>query len=189
MERQKAEYKSAARSREKLLSAYFALLQEREPNQITVAALVRKAGVNRSTFYAHYEDMQALTRAVHRRLTDQLLQILAPLQDPQILAAPLPILEQITAFVTENETLLRALAHTRTAADQIAGLEQLFVQYMQAQPYTDGTLPYALRAQFYAGGVGRTYLAYLLGDLQCPPEQLAPALDQLIRASSLLFDA
>lgn len=43
------------------------------------------------------------------------------------------------------------------------------------------------RAQFYAGGVGRTYLAHLLGELQCPPEQLAPALNRLIYASSLLF--
>ena len=44
--------------------AYLALLAEKQTDSITVAALCRKAMINKTTFYNHYETMDALHTSV-----------------------------------------------------------------------------------------------------------------------------
>ncbi|MEU3287286.1 TetR/AcrR family transcriptional regulator [Streptomyces longwoodensis] len=50
----------AARTRERLRSALLAECAERPLEEVGVAALVRRAGVGRATFYVHYADLEAL---------------------------------------------------------------------------------------------------------------------------------
>lgn len=52
------------RSKAALKAAFLELFQMKEPEDITVMELCGKAGVNRSTFYAHFEYMDALIREV-----------------------------------------------------------------------------------------------------------------------------
>lgn len=50
----------AARTRAKLRQALLEECAERPLEEIGVAALVRRAGVGRATFYVHYPDLEAL---------------------------------------------------------------------------------------------------------------------------------
>lgn len=52
------------RSKSALKSTFLKLILEKEPEDITVVELCQKAGVNRSTFYAHYNSMEQLIREV-----------------------------------------------------------------------------------------------------------------------------
>ena len=54
----------AERSRAALKEAFLALFQSKEPEEITVVELCRKAGLNRSTFYAHFDYLGQLTQEV-----------------------------------------------------------------------------------------------------------------------------
>ena len=54
----------AQRSKAALKKAFLELFQTKEPEEITVVELCQKAGVNRSTFYAHYDYMDRLIREV-----------------------------------------------------------------------------------------------------------------------------
>nr|MBQ6241329.1 TetR/AcrR family transcriptional regulator [Lachnospiraceae bacterium] len=53
-------------SRTALKAAFLELFRTKEPEDISVVELCRKAGVNRSTFYAHYEYMDQLIQEVLR---------------------------------------------------------------------------------------------------------------------------
>src|SRR5207253_5494560 len=50
----------AARTRERLREALLEECAERPLAEVGVAALVRRAGVGRATFYVHYADLEAL---------------------------------------------------------------------------------------------------------------------------------
>ncbi|MER6676631.1 TetR/AcrR family transcriptional regulator [Streptomyces sp. NPDC000983] len=50
----------AARTRERLRLALFEECAERPLSRVTVAAVVRRAGVGRATFYLHYDALEAL---------------------------------------------------------------------------------------------------------------------------------
>ena len=54
----------ADRSRTALKEAFLSIFQSKEPEKITVVELCEKAGVNRSTFYAHYGYMDNLIQEV-----------------------------------------------------------------------------------------------------------------------------
>jgi AcrR family transcriptional regulator len=53
----------AVRTREALIAAFRDLVREQHPGEMTVAALCRAAGINRSTFYQHFSSPEDL--AVH----------------------------------------------------------------------------------------------------------------------------
>lgn len=55
-------------SQEKLMVAFVKLLQTNDLHQITVTELCKRAGVNRTTFYANYLDVYDLADAVQKRL-------------------------------------------------------------------------------------------------------------------------
>ncbi|MCI9575973.1 MAG: TetR/AcrR family transcriptional regulator [Clostridiales bacterium] len=55
-------------SREKIESIFAELLQTRELNQISVSEICKRAGLNRSTFYANYLDLSDLADVVRETL-------------------------------------------------------------------------------------------------------------------------
>ena len=54
------ENRNALRSKRLIREAFFALLKEKELEKITVRLIADRADVNRSTYYAHYQDIQEL---------------------------------------------------------------------------------------------------------------------------------
>lgn len=59
-------------SRSKIESVFVELLQTKELAQITVADICKRAQLNRSTFYANYEDIYALADSVRASLEQNL---------------------------------------------------------------------------------------------------------------------
>ncbi|MCD8299999.1 MAG: TetR/AcrR family transcriptional regulator, partial [Clostridiales bacterium] len=61
-----------ARTRQKLIDAFWELFGEKGLNQITVAGITAKAGYNRSTFYEYFEDISDLLSSEEDRLMDEM---------------------------------------------------------------------------------------------------------------------
>ena len=49
---------------EAILGAFFKLVKEKKPDRITVSDITKTAGIARSTFYNHYQDIPSLISAV-----------------------------------------------------------------------------------------------------------------------------
>ncbi len=62
-------------SQRKMEGAFVRLLQEKELQQITVTDICKAAEVNRTTFYANYQDIFALAEAVKKRLEEEILSL------------------------------------------------------------------------------------------------------------------
>ncbi len=97
------------RSKAALKAAFLKLLKTREPKEIAVTELCRKAGLNRSTFYAHYDYMDKLIREILRESVEELCrgsvsQWDLPLQDGGVDRSV--IAAYLDSFLG-NETLLR----------------------------------------------------------------------------------
>ena len=55
---------------EKIEKVFVELLQTQELNEITVSDICKRAGINRSTFYANYVDLQELADKIVERLEE-----------------------------------------------------------------------------------------------------------------------
>ena len=60
---------------EKIEKAYMELLQSNERKNITVSEISTKAGVNRSTFYANFMDIDDLEEKIRERLLNEFREI------------------------------------------------------------------------------------------------------------------
>ena len=58
-------------SQEKIEKVFVNLIQEKELGEITVTDICKKAGLNRSTFYANYLDVYDLADKIKRRLEQE----------------------------------------------------------------------------------------------------------------------
>lgn len=65
--------------RESLLT----LLSQKELQQITVTEICRLSGINRSTFYAHYQDIYEVMDAVQQELYDEIVRDFGELYTPE----------------------------------------------------------------------------------------------------------
>lgn len=63
----------AQETRQRIQAALLELLEEQELDQITVSQLCQRAEVNRSTFYAHYDDVLSLMEETEKKIGETLV--------------------------------------------------------------------------------------------------------------------
>ena len=61
---------------EAILGAFFKLLKKKTPDQITVSDITKTAGIARSTFYNHYQDIPSLVSAVEEKTIHDVFSIM-----------------------------------------------------------------------------------------------------------------
>ena len=61
---------------EAILGAFFKLLKKKTPDQITVSDITKTAGIARSTFYNHYQDIPSLVSAVEEKTIQDVFSIM-----------------------------------------------------------------------------------------------------------------
>lgn len=61
---------------EAIYDAFFLLLKEKDIEKITVSDVIKKAGIVRSTFYNHYENIPALVTAIEDKTIDDIFSLM-----------------------------------------------------------------------------------------------------------------
>lgn len=62
------------RTEQKIVQVFGDLLQEMPLNKITVRELVERCGINRNTFYYHFQDIPSLLERILKERADQMIQ-------------------------------------------------------------------------------------------------------------------
>ena len=92
--------------------AFLLLLEQKEYDAITVKEVCQKAGVNRSTFYLHYETMNDLLEETVALINDRFKASLAsvPTDDPtKVVLTSEQYLRPYLSFIKENMLTLSAV--------------------------------------------------------------------------------
>ena len=105
--RMKTEDSRVTRTREILVNALIEPMQDKDAERITVAELVRKAGVSRSTFYLHYTDMSSFLEEVSDSLVDDLMDHIVFEEDSSFGFGT--IHRSIYRYLQENKELFRTM--------------------------------------------------------------------------------
>ena len=98
----KAEYRSAKKSRRQIRNAFLDLAQEKKVSSITVTDIVNRADLNRGTFYAHYDNIDALFDEIAKEIIDSLLGFLDTFNVAEFMRNPYPKLLEGTRLIEEN---------------------------------------------------------------------------------------
>lgn len=185
---ERAEYRSAIRSRKLIREAFMSLLTEKDRNKITVTDIVNRADINRATFYAHYPDVKGLLEEIENEIIDKMKEVLGQFEFDSFFSNPTPILLQVSQYLESNEEYFRVLILANGADRFMEKLADVFMKYMcedvQIPKKVRNSQQFKLRSCYFAGGVICMYRRWFLGQLDCTLNDIAVEVGKMIEAES-----
>ncbi|WP_137993601.1 TetR/AcrR family transcriptional regulator [Streptomyces vilmorinianum] len=163
----------AARTRAKLRAALLEECAERPLDEVGVAALVRRAGVGRATFYLHYTDLQALAVDACADVVREAVEALHAwrgVPDPDV---PPPALAAFFADVAPHARLYTSLLRPGGGGPLGDLLHAELREYSRRERALAGAPEPALVASAVSAAFGGLLADWLHGLIEATPEELA----------------
>lgn len=111
--RKKAEYRSSLRSKAMIKEALLSLMIEKPFEKISITDIVRRADINRGTFYAHYANTSEVLKSISTSVVDDLASAVTNEYDTvKVLSSPEVLLTPITNFLKANPSYYSKLLQT-----------------------------------------------------------------------------
>lgn len=162
-----ARNRNAQRSINLLEEAFTALLAVKPYDKITVSDITRKAGLNRGTFYAHFDSIDELMRQTMDDFTEKISASLGLTFGESFFADPMPLLTRIGEFLNDNLALTKRLVASDRLEPFFSALFERVTEHLHEralEDYPEGG-GFSLKAvDFVVGGIINTYDAWLMGD-------------------------
>ena len=185
---EKKEYRSAIRSRKMIRQAFFELLKEKNFEKITVTDIVKKADINRSTFYAHYPDVMGVVEEIQQEILIYTQQFMENVDFKDFYDNPKPHLQHIVKLVAENNELYRLLMTSAMAAKQLACLKYILIdrtiETLEMQNGSINKFEWEFSIRFYMGGIIDVYTQWMNGVIDCSLDDLTDQLANIIYQST-----
>ena len=127
--RKKAEYRSSIRSKTLIRSALVSLMQEKPFEKITITDIVRKADINRGTFYAHFKDSREVLDRIRTDALHEMEEAFYSLPADTVIRNPRPLLDKITMFLSEESSYYKMLLSTTGIQEFLNEIKQIAMRY------------------------------------------------------------
>ncbi len=178
----KAEYRSAIRSRKLIQRALADLLQEKPLDKITVTDVVRRAEINRGTFYAHYADIPDVIHHVIEDIFSHLQQDVfeVPCQLSEI---PHTLLHRIETILESDFDFCQKVMTSSASTMMEEQLVKLVLDYLFRHESKFGfgdSERYELTIRFCAGGLTNLYRDWFSGKIPLTLEELTQQAERLL---------
>ncbi|MEW2359647.1 TetR-like C-terminal domain-containing protein [Spirillospora sp. NPDC029432] len=176
------------RTRAALRAALLELIAERPLNRIAVSDVAKRADVNRSTFYEHYDGVHELAADACTRMFDELIAaapVLLPADDPAGQRRGLDELAAVFAHIAAHADLYRALLGPGGSAQVIDHLHRRLTIAVHVNLTRPGTgthaedpdsAPHDPAASYLAGALLGTAADWLRHGCPGTPRQLVDTL-------------
>ena len=182
---EKKEYRSAARSRNLIRNAFLELLNEKTFEKITATDIIKRADINRSTFYAHYPDAKGLMDEIVGDIAVVFQNLLSSIDFSTFFDDPRPILQVVVDFMKENQKLYKMLIKSRMALGVLDKLKQALIQQVLACPDLPvkdrNSAATEIRVRVLLGGLIDAYRQWLAGEFTCTLEEAAEEVAKIIQ--------
>ena len=188
---EKKEYRSAIRSRKLIRQAFFELLKEKDFEKITVTDIVKRADVNRSTFYAHYPDVLGVIEEIQEEIIEYTQTSMNEMDFKDGFINPMPHLKHIVKLVEENNELYRLLMTSAMGMKQMEKIKSILIDRtietlkMPEEQIPQKELEFSIR--FFMGGIMDVYTQWLNGEINCTLEELNDQLASLVQRSVKMY--
>lgn len=182
--------KNGLRSRNLIREAFMHILKEKDAKLITVTDIASKAGINRSTFYAHYSCIQDVMDEMQKEVMDKMNDLLKNFSFQSFFSDTTQMLLEMNHLIEDNIVYYRILLYQEHTDLFIRKLNDLFVDYMKKDQSIPASIKnsksYELRVCFFAGGIVNLYVDYLRGKLSCTLDDIPIEVGRMLKAYSLI---
>ena len=179
---ERPQYRSAIRSKKFIKNAFSELLQKKDLEKITVTEIVKLSGLNRGTFYAHYNNIADVLEEIEKEVTDKILSLFSAYKD-SIIENPTPFLKEIAGFLQKDYEFYKHLICAKMGENFIDKLKEFFVStVMQAvgKDEMQDKAKFLLIVRFYTNGFADMYVDVFKGKLNVTLDKLTEMMGEII---------
>lgn len=171
------------RTQQAIKGAFLELLGEKPMDRITITELAQAADINRKTFYAHYENVQAVMASVENDIVNHFMEVITEQDLISFLSHPYPVLQRLATSMQENLEVSRRIFATGIASTLLETTREkindrmaaLFQDSFHLSPPTQGYV-----VSFLTGGLFSAFAAWVQSEERIPLEQLSEQLSSLM---------
>ncbi len=180
----KQEYKNALATKRKIAHAYLSLIKTHGEN-FSVTDLVNFAGINRGTFYLHFNNKQDVSHFIVENLAQNFNQLENAFRLYDIAQNPDIILDGL------NKILLKDLDYYKLVIAASSGYN--FIEYIKnivlklvsnnfkIMQYVFSIDRFTIAVKYIVSGGIEVYLSWLKGEMTCSLEDITKFLSKLIK--------
>ena len=176
--------KRIIRSRQLLRDSFLGLLSERRYEDISVQDIIERAGVARSTFYAHYIDKEDLLVGPRGVFAREVKSPTEPGKKGGKWNRPIPSICFWNNILSHRETfqlIAKDSAMEVTMRDLYKKLCAIMNANIEWDPSAPGAIPSSLVVDHLAGSIITLVKWWVRQGMTCPPEQM----DEMFQRMSL----
>lgn len=163
------------------------LMQEKEVDKINVTELCRLAGINRATFYRHYEIPRDVLLEIEK---DLFLDLRRDVPMPKNASDIRPCLNRLCRFMADHQELLRVLVKNNSDLDFAMFINDIYLEmgseFRTMAPfdkYTEEDI--RLISLYSAGGSYFLLRHWLMGNIRRSADEVADYIYEILQKTDL----
>jgi hypothetical protein len=119
--------KRIAKTRNAIKSSFMTLMLNKDINKISVSDIAEGAMINRSTFYLHYEDINAVMEDIEHEMEQSITQCFEKFDPENIYESTYTLLTNLTTMLEENPTMNKFILYSTSSQNIADTLKGIFV--------------------------------------------------------------
>lgn len=169
---------------EKIQKAFFSLLKFRKYNDISIKEICYEAGINRSSFYAHYQDINHLMTCIEQNLSKSMMKIFSPEREWDE-----SVFVEMFEFLLKNKDFYVAYLSTNEQMFMEKNDFTTFIKTIKTHGIADKFDPNEkiYHMAFFAGGIKAMSKSWLNTGCKESPSQMAKILTNEYKINSKYF--
>lgn len=183
MKQKKSEYSSALRSKKLIKNALSELLQSKDFEKITVTEVVNTAGINRGTFYAHYNNMTEVLEEIEKEIADSILNMFMSYKE-SVMENPTPFLKSIAEYLQKDFEFYKRLICAKVGSHFIDRLKEVFIKAVVGDNdkliHIKDMRTFSIIVRFYTNGFASMYEDVFRGVLKISLDKLAVIIGDIV---------
>lgn len=181
---QKQEYKNSIQSKKKLASAYLELLIE-DSEKLNVTEIVKKAELNRGTFYLHFQNVKSVEKYIENELAKNFKELELDFRQVQIDKTPETILNKLNEILLKDLDFYRLFIRAASVTNLMETIKKSLLisisNNFKVMRYVMNYERFKTVVQYIAGGAINVYTDWFKGNIDCSLEELSKNITMLIK--------
>ena len=181
---QKQEYKNSILTKKKITSAYLNLLIEK-PETINVTEIVKRSGINRGTFYLHFNNVKAVEQYIERELANNFKNLELDCRYGQINKTPEIILSKLNEILLKDLEFYRLFICAVSKSNLMETIKKSLLisisNNFKVMKYVMNYERFKIVVQYIVCGAIDVYTDWFKGNIDCTIEELSNNLVLLIK--------
>jgi len=179
----KAEYKSSKRSKKLITDALVSLLDEKSLDKITVTDIVKKADINRGTFYAHYDNVSDVVTSIFENAYEIIKGSIHDFHDNNDFDMGIMLKELQTVMEKDFDFYQKIFSSdiNMKIYEEISNVLISYVYDHESEISNVSHADFVFFTSFYSGGIIKLYRDWFIGELPMTFDELTARATILLR--------